>query len=274
MFQKVRQSVRRARNSSSDSETGTPQKQQRTMADNMADISESDPTMQSRNIDDIYGLLKEISKDNKDTRSYLETRLDKFENEMKSMINTSVSSLRSDMNKELSRVDSKIKDLSGKINMLETRNESIPTEHQPGGVGPRSELDTERNLCFKNIVEEDLNDGTEKLCVFVSKILSDLNIDVNVVAVKRIGEKRVENGNTAQQRPRQNRPVIVTMETNEQTHTVLKVKRNLRQHQLYGDIYIEKDKTRHERILEANMRTIVNKIEGLRVRGGRVIKDQ
>ena len=178
------------------------------------------------------------------------------------------------MNKNLSRVDSKIKELSGKINMLETRNETIPMEHQPSGVGSRSELDTERNLCFKNIVEEDLNDSTEKLSLFVNNILNDLDVDVNVVTVKRIGEKKGENGNTSQQRSRHHRPVIVTMETKEQTHTVLKVKRNLRQHQLYGDIYIEKDKTRHERILEANMRTIVNKIEGLRVRGGRVIKDQ
>ena len=71
-----------------------------------------------------------------------------------------------------------------------------------------------------------------------------------------------------------NRPVIVTMETKEQLPTVLKAKHNLRQHQHYSDIYIEKDKTRHERILEAFMRTIVNKIDGLRVRGGRVIKEQ
>ena len=62
-------------------------------------------------------------------------------------------------------------------------------------------------------------------------------------------------------------PVIVTMETKDQVHTVLKGDRNLRQHQHYSDIYIEKDKTRHKHILQVNMRTIVNTIDG------RVISD-
>ena len=240
----------------------------------MADICESDSTVQKANIEDVYGLLKEISKENKETRSYLETRLDKFESEMKTMINTSVSALRSDMTKELSRVDSKMKELSEKISTLEAQNDTVPTEHQPSVSTPRSEFDSERNLCFKNIVEEDVNDCTEKLNLYVNNILSDLDINVNVVAVKRIGQRKPNNGDTSQQWIRHNRPVIVTMETKEQVHTVLKAKRNLRQHQHYSDTYIEKDKTRHERILEANMRTIVNKIDGLRVRGGRVIKEQ
>ena len=44
---------------------------------------------------------------------------------------------------------------------------NITTEHQSRVSTPRSELDTERNLCFKNIVEEDVNDCTEKINVFV-----------------------------------------------------------------------------------------------------------
>ena len=90
---------------------------------------------------------------------------------------------------------------------------TFPVELQQSSLGPRSELDTDRNLCFKNIVEEDLNDSTEKVRLFVSNILCDLDVNVNVVAVKRIGGRKFENGNTSQQRSRHYRPVIVTMDT-------------------------------------------------------------
>ena len=115
------------------------------------------------------------------------------------MINTSVSALRSDMTKELSRVDSKMKELREKISTLEAQNDTVTTEHQPSVSTPRSEFDTERNLCFKNVVEEDVNDCTEKLNLYVNNILSDLDINVNVVAVKRIGQRKPNNDDTSQQ---------------------------------------------------------------------------
>ena len=89
MFEQIKQSVRRARQSSSDSEPSTPLKVQRTMAAN-----ESSPTPGQKTIDDIYCMLEQMNKSNKETRSSMEKRLDKFEVDMKRHIDSSVEGYR------------------------------------------------------------------------------------------------------------------------------------------------------------------------------------
>ena len=66
---------------------------------------------------------------------------------------------------------------------------------------------------------------------------------------------------------------IVTFRSTEQKASVLKSKRNLRNIEQYKRIYIEPDKTRQERIMQANTRKIVQRIAGLKVRGGRVVSN-
>ncbi|MES9883774.1 MAG: hypothetical protein ABW185_23220 [Sedimenticola sp.] len=258
MFEIVKRSVRRARNSSSDSEPGTPAKYHK-MADNSDALSPGSSNPKS--IDDLYEVLKDIRKDNKETRTYMERRLDKFSNDMKSLINTSVTSLRSDMQNEFTRVDSLIESMSDKIKTIEIS--------APGATaGPRSDFDTSRNLCFKNL-KEDENESLESLKVYVENVLDSVKVKVKVVCVKRVGVQRPEFANNNQNRL--HRPTIVTLESVEQTHDVMRSKRGLRDSDQFSRIYIERDKTRSERILEANIRALANKVPGLRVRGGRVL---
>ena len=264
MFEQIRQSVRRARQSSSDSEPSTPLKLQRTMAANA-----SSPTPGQKTIDDIYGMLENMNKSNKETWSSMEKRLDKFELDMKRHIDSSVSSLRTDMNTEFKRVDDQIRQMQEQIRLLES---APPPPPAPNINLPRSELDTNRNLCFKNIIEDDAGDIVENLKRHVENILDSLNIASDVICVKRIGEIPAEpiTGPFRQPRPR---PAIVTFHSVEQKASVLKSKRNLRNNEQYKHIYIEPDKTRQERIMEANTRKIVQKLAGLKVRGGRVVNN-
>ena len=61
------------------------------------------------------------------------------------------------------------------------------------------------------------------------------------------------------------RPGIVTFRSAEQNASVLKSKSNLGDIERYKNIYIEPDKTRQERIIEANTCKIVQRLTGLKV---------
>lgn len=258
MFDRVRQSVRRARQSSSDSEPGTPVKLQRTMADGNSDQT-GDKT-----IEDVYTYLVKMENTNQETRRIMENRLDKFEVDMKSYLNSTITSLRADMSTEFNRVDAQIQGVHEKIQSMESQINPLITD-----MNPRSEFDTVRNICIKNINETDEGDSVDNLKNSVAQIFTALSVDVNMVCARRVG-KRGDQVNDDQTRPR---PAIITLESTAQRNTVLKAKASLRLTDEYKRIYIETDKTRHERISEANMRTIAKKI-GLTVRGGRIIKPQ
>ena len=115
MFEEVRRSIRRARQSSSDSEPSTPLKVQKTMSS-----TDSNTVLGQKTIDDIYSMLEKMNESNKETRASMERRLDKFENDMKRHIDSSVSSLRTDMNTEFTRVDNQIKQMQEQIRLLES----------------------------------------------------------------------------------------------------------------------------------------------------------
>ena len=264
MFEEVRRSIRRARQSSSDSEPSTPLKVQKTMSS-----TDSNTVLGQKTIDDIYSMLEKMNESNKETRASMERRLDKFENDMKRHIDSSASSLRTDMNTEFTRVDSQIKQMQEQIRLLE----SVPPPPPAPNINtPRSELDTSCNLCFKNITEDDQGDSVENLKRHVENILDSLNNNSDIICVKRIGDlpERPLVGPFRQVRPR---PAIVTFYSAGQKASVLKSKRNLRNIEQYKHIYIEPDKTRQERIMEANTRKIVQQIAGLKIRGGRVINN-
>ena len=262
MFEQVKQAVRRARQSSSDSEPGTPLKVKKIMAGN-----ESKTVLGPKTIDDIYSLLEQMNESNQETRSIMEKRLDKFENDMKRYLDNSVSSLHTDMNTDFTRVDTQIKQMQEQIKLLE----SVPPHSPAPSINESwSEMDTNGNLCFKNIAEEDARDSVENLKRYVENILDSLNIASDVICVKRIGEIPGQLIADAFRPPRP-RPAIVTFRSAEQKASVLKSKRNLRNIEKYKRIYNEPDKTHQERIMEANARKIVQRIAGLKVRGGRVV---
>ncbi len=104
----------------------------------------------------------------------------------------------------------------------------------------------------------------------VERVLTAINVDVKIVCARRVGDRSAQV-NGRHNRPR---PAIVTLESTAQRIVVLRAKNALRLNDAFKSIYIEPDKTRHERIVEANMRTIARKIGGLRVRGGRIIDQQ
>ncbi|MES9881083.1 MAG: hypothetical protein ABW185_09400, partial [Sedimenticola sp.] len=247
------------RQSSSDSEPGTPVKIQKTMAD-------MESTAGHRTIDDVYQYLQKMEQSNCDNRLQMENRLEKFETDLKSHLNLAISSLRNDMSSEFQRVDDQIKTIHEKIAQVEIVQTQVPEYIGP----PKSEFDTERNICIKNVDEEDEGQSVEKLLQYTRTLLNVLDVEVKVVCAKRVGDIISNNMNTDRVR-RRPRPAIVTLETVSQRSDVLKSKRKLRDNADYRNVYIEPDKTRLQRIAESNTRAIVHKITGLKLRGGRVI---
>lgn len=64
----------------------------------------------------------------------------------------------------------------------------------------------------------------------------------------------------------------MTFANEKQRSEVLKNKRKLRDIEEHKTVFIEPDRSRHERIQEANMRRIVKSIPNLQFRGDRVVE--
>ncbi|MES9882132.1 MAG: reverse transcriptase family protein [Sedimenticola sp.] len=210
-----------------------------------------------------------MEQSNRESRTQMENRLEKFETDLKVHLNMALSSLRTDMSVEFERVDDQIKTIHEKMASMEVNQSPHAPAPDPNVIHgpPTSDLDTERNICIKLVPEEDEADSVEKLLQFTNGMLNALNVEVKVVCAKRVGERA--SVNNAQSR--RARPAIITFETVSEKTSVLKAKRNLRDIDQYRNVYVEPDKTRHQRILESNTRAIVNKVAGLKMRGGRVI---
>ena len=99
----------------------------------------------------------------------MEKRLDKFETDMNRHINSTISSLRTGMNTEFTRVDDQYRQMQEQIKLLESAQ---PTPSAPNINLPRSELDTNCYLCFKNIIEDDEGESVENLRRHVEHILN------------------------------------------------------------------------------------------------------
>ncbi|MES9881326.1 MAG: hypothetical protein ABW185_10640 [Sedimenticola sp.] len=196
----------------------------------------------------------------------VEKKVDNFENELKQLWVRVEFGLKesSDKFKHVNeRLDAEFRQMNDKLKTMET-------QISDRDLTPRSELDTMRNLCFKCIEETDADDSVDNLIECVERVLTAINVDVKIVCARRVGDRSAQV-NGRHNRPR---PAIVTLESTAQRIVVLRAKNALRLNDAFKSIYIEPDKTRHERIVEANMRTIARKIGGLRVRGGRIIDQQ
>ncbi|VDI21972.1 Hypothetical predicted protein [Mytilus galloprovincialis] len=177
-----------------------------------------------------------------------------LESSFKQQIQINMGKIRDEMTLEFAEFDNKLKALDNKLKQPDNSVQITTQENF-----------AQHKLIFKNVNYTDDGDSTESLKAYVDGLLSNLDLNFTSLNVQRIGN---HNNGTDQQRPK---PLIVTFHNAKDRIDVLKKKRLLNTKDDYKNIYIETDRTRQERMQEANIRRIVKKIPELEFKGGRVV---
>ncbi|CAG2254736.1 unnamed protein product [Mytilus edulis] len=202
----------------------------------------------TRSVNDIYDLLTKVSNNQESLRQSMEQRITNLEVSFKTEISSKMKSLKDEINIEFAKFDNEIQSLKHKIDTLEKGESNTQV----------SQNITHSKLVFKNVPNTDTGDSEDSLKAYINGIITYLELDFNVTTVQCVGS----NAN------QQNKTVLVNFDNETQRVNVLKKKRKLKDNPMYSHVYVESDKTRHERMQEANIRKIIKTIPSLEIRGG------
>ncbi|CAC5357550.1 unnamed protein product [Mytilus coruscus] len=210
---------------------------------------------------DLYQLMLTVKQNQDSLRTSLEQRITNLETKFTDEIKLNMKTLKDEMSLEFAQVDNKIKELEIKMSNFELNQQD--TNNTQSSVIEKS---VQSKLVFKNIKTDGVNN--DGLKTYINGMLNALGLEFSVVSAQQIGNPNngtVNTGNTS--RPK---PVIVIFADEKQRIDVLKNKRKLKDIDEYKNIYIETDRTRQERMHEANIRQIIKSIPALQFKGGRV----
>ena len=105
------------------------------------------------------------------------------------------------------------------------------------------------------------DDTNDQISAYVKNLFTYMGIhnDIGIVGIKRLKE-------TGKGYP----PILVTLSSKDDRHTVLKSKGELAESAMYSEVGIEPNKPAIQRIMESNMRVIVKNSPKLVYRGGHI----
>ena len=102
------------------------------------------------------------------------------------------------------------------------------------------------------------DESADDVLTSVSSMLAVINVTVDIERVER-KQPRVDAHPGV---------IIVTLRTADDKRKIFRAKSSLKQNDDYSRVYIEPDRSRQDRIHDANMRRIVGAIPNLRIRNG------
>ena len=252
-------SLRRARQSSSDCEIDNPPKKQ-----NM-DMTEN-PGL---TLSDIMAAIGDLRDNQNSLRESMESRLDKIEKQFKKQIEQNMRNLRSDLSKDMETMNCRISELETKLCHMNTNamGDALPE-------GARDQNTSSKvKLVIKNMPEFP-DETSENLKERVSELLSKIDFNdviYDVVRVTGYPSGTAASDEAAAYSSARPLPVLFNVSTLEQRSNILRNKVRLKDMTEYAKVYLDIDKSRHERVVEANIRNIVKSIPTLQFRKGRVV---
>ena len=181
-----------------------------------------------------------------DLESVFQSKIDRFENQvlrkLTGVVNTAVSTLKEELGEE-------IDDLSKRVKKLEEREEHGQERMIVDGASDQmsgSINTTNMNMIVRNLPErENENTMAEVKCL----IKDGLKIrDITVESAIR------KSNNSGESKPG---IVIAKFKSKDEKSTVMKSKNKLKDSRRYSKVFLEHDLPRHQRMLNANIRTIV-----------------
>lgn len=216
-----------------------------------------------KSTDDLFQILITIKDNQESMRKSLEQRMTNLEKNFTREIKENMDKLKSEMTLEFAQVDNKIKELETKMKDVEFKlTQNVNIENSANSVHPK--------LVFKNVQPID-NESEESLKVYANGLLRALELDFDVLKVERITAHLNRTAASPNQRPK---PLIVSFADETQRTNVLRNKRKLKNNENFSNIYIEPDRSRRERMQEANMRRLVKAIPDLEFKSGRIVQKE
>ena len=233
-------------------------------------------------------MMKHIQEEIGKVRTEFNSRFDgltkKVEAKVGEAVNKKIEDKVSKMSKELHEKSKKIQDkvyrVEDGLKRLEER--TIPTVHEAIG----DELDTLRsrieridNTIQGNGITNNLSESSKTNFIlrnFPEREREDINYEVTRVLKDglKLRDIEIEKAERKPNRSNNGKPgiVIAKCKSKEDKHTIMRNKNKLKDSKRYERVFIEHDLPRQQRVLNSNMRAIVNTIgrDKLQVRGSRV----
>ena len=259
---------RRQRQSSSDLDVNNTPKTKRA---NMATTPTGGTVSASKtefNLEHVCQLITEVKVSQDLLRASIDQRLTNIEKMFKMQLETCMKDLKDSIDLDMAKMENRIMAMEDKICSLET-----PAGSSTGATGNTETYmrqSDESVLIFKNLVETE-SETIDELKTYVQSILSSIDTHADVISLERLGKQTTSDSSDHSENQRKwERPVKVVFANREQRNAILRAKRKLKSSEHFSDVYVEPDRTRHERIIEANIRAIVKSMPTLEIRRGRV----
>ena len=157
--------------------------------------------------------------------------------------------IKSDFDKMKSDFGVKIKEVNVKYEGLDKR---VTNLEEVSGVSLA-------RIVIKQLPEEE-GETDVLLYAIVDELLNELGVNTDIVSAERMS-----NG------PGRIKPVLVEVRSIDDIKNIMINKSKLKNSEQFSGIYIENEKSRNERIQEANYRKIVQNIPHLQIRRGRIV---
>ncbi|XP_071147441.1 uncharacterized protein PF3D7_1120000-like [Mytilus edulis] len=232
----------------------------------------------SNDLNDLKIMVGNLTDSMNTLRDHLSTRIDSLESNFAKTIEkvvdrkieTAMKKERNIVHKEMKNLESKVaKDIEQlKVDVNEdfqsVKNEisSLKDRCQEPMIRPEAEAENNKrnNAIIRNLAESE----NENLFNKVSGLLKD-GLRLKNISIHSVERKRSF---------REGKPglVIVKFQNAQDKREVMEVKKTLREARNYRDVFIENDLPKAERMLNANLRHIVNTIgkDKLEIRGSRI----
>ena len=278
-------SKKRSRNSSSDAEDKVTQDRKRdrlmdTKSKAAEDSHVMEPVQEAGVSDALNAKLSAIIAGQDQLRKDINTNFIKQSQQLSAMIDAKLAGLRAEIDEKLQVIYDDLRQAKERLCALELR---IDGTHAPADYTQLEDLrhrldametgatdDAGRSrdltLIIKGLSEENDGAGEETMEVLIQKcqqLLAQLQITAADISARRLGTPG--QGRTP-------RPIAMTLSSLDEVKQIMRHKRQLKDAPAYSRVYIEPDRPREIRSLEANIRRLAREHPTLQMRRGRLVE--
>ena len=260
---------KRQRASSSDSED-IPRPDPKRAFTSAIDLHPVAETMATgKSLDDLDAKLERVIQG----QDAMNQRMQNLAQDIAQVVDTKLNALRQEIESKFGDFGAELQDVRARLQTLEDRHSTPPDEDAIAAIRDRLDkvesgaTNTSNSTIYPTLLIKGLIEtNQETMGDLLSKcqdLIDQLQLQVEVTSAERIGS--TDRGRN------KNRPVAVTFRTNDDIKLVMKNKRKLKDNATYSAVYIDHDKPRDIRSMEANIRRLVKQMPNIEIRRGRVV---
>lgn len=230
------------------------QKTKMASGDSLTSTVNNDPTI-SNKLDTVINAIKDIKINQDGMKRMFESKLDKLRKDLLKNVDEKIQSLRDeislDLGTETRRVDevmTTIQSIQTRLSGVEQRNQTVSDDGTVMNTSITNPLDcTDLTVTASGIPISENDDLMQKANDVINSLGTDVSSNVQVIAVTRLPNRF------------NNRPglVKISFRNKEEKILVLKNKMKLKENDEFKKVFIKSSKSRVERLIERNTRSIL-----------------